>query len=365
MCHGRLSDGLEPACVNACPDGAISIEIVNVAAWRADYSTAESPGMPSAGQTISTTRITLPEHAISLERVDTDRIRPEHPHLSLVFMTVLIQAVAGSLVTLLATGAANAFTLALLLLGSAATLNISIFHLGRPAYAWRALKMWRRSWLSREVLLFGLFFVMLAAVTIAASLRTLGVLPIPDLALRLASWAAAAFGVAGVIASAFIYLVPARPAWNLIHTPLDFLFSAAVIGSVSEPLLSWIASSVADLPLLRGVVLPGMTASVPRWTVTTASALWLANQTIRLLRLKQGALFEERATAALLNTPKLRALLIAAFALVAASSLLAFSERAGFACAAALIGALLERYLFFVSVVPLNMALTFVHGGER
>ena len=35
----------------------------------------------------------------------------------------------------------------------AISLGASTLHLGRPIYAWRALKMWRRSWLSREVLL--------------------------------------------------------------------------------------------------------------------------------------------------------------------------------------------------------------------
>ena len=38
-------------------------------------------------------------------------------------------------------------------------------HLGMPAYAWRALKMWRRSWISREVLLYSLFFGGLVALT--------------------------------------------------------------------------------------------------------------------------------------------------------------------------------------------------------
>jgi formate dehydrogenase iron-sulfur subunit len=91
MCHGRLTDGLEPACVNACPESAIEIEIVDKTSWRIDYAAAESPGMPAAGLTISTTRITLPPSAdAKLERVDIGRIQPEHAHPSLVFMTTLI-----------------------------------------------------------------------------------------------------------------------------------------------------------------------------------------------------------------------------------------------------------------------------------
>ncbi|HWN84885.1 MAG TPA: 4Fe-4S dicluster domain-containing protein, partial [Vicinamibacterales bacterium] len=35
MCHGRLSQGDSPACVSACPEGAIEIEIVKTADWRA------------------------------------------------------------------------------------------------------------------------------------------------------------------------------------------------------------------------------------------------------------------------------------------------------------------------------------------
>ena len=38
-------------------------------------------------------------------------------------------------------------------------LAASTLHLGRPVHAYRALKMWRRSWLSREVLLFTAFSV--------------------------------------------------------------------------------------------------------------------------------------------------------------------------------------------------------------
>ena len=172
MCHGRLTDGLEPACVNACPEGAIEIEIVDMLAWRSDYALAESPGMPAAGHTISTTRITLPpDTATRLERVDAGRIAPEHPHFSLVFMTTLMQAVTGSLIVALFFHAAQPLLLAALLAITAVALNISVFHLGRPAYAWRALKMWRRSWLSREVLLFGLFFAALTGFTAVSCLN--------------------------------------------------------------------------------------------------------------------------------------------------------------------------------------------------
>ena len=91
-----------------------------------------------------------------LERVDTGRIAPEHAHLSLVFMTTLMQAVTGSLlVALVLPCGAMPLRAYIAVCITAVALNISVFHLGRPAYAWRALKMWRRSWLSREVLLFG------------------------------------------------------------------------------------------------------------------------------------------------------------------------------------------------------------------
>jgi formate dehydrogenase iron-sulfur subunit len=367
MCHGRLSDGLEPACVNACPDAAIAIEIVNMDAWRADYSAAESPGMPSAGQTISTTRVTLPESSVAmLERVDMDRIRPEHAHLSLVLMTTLFQAIAGSLIVSLATRAATAQVLTLLLLVTVFTLNTSVFHLGRPAYAWRALKMWRRSWLSREVLLFGLFFCALVSITAAAWLRELKIFATSAAMFDTAGWLAAALGIAGVLASTFIYLVPARPAWNMVHTPLDFLLSAAVIGSTAAPVLCQAASSITALPLLQPLSLSHAAVTVPGWPAACiAPALWLVNQGLRFLRLKRAQFFEKRATASLLNTPKLRTLLIASFALVAASCVFSINNQHLLACASAFGGVWLARYLFFVSVVPLNMALTFVRGGDR
>ncbi|MHB1700605.1 MAG: DmsC/YnfH family molybdoenzyme membrane anchor subunit [Acidobacteriaceae bacterium] len=374
MCHGRLTDGLEPACVNACPEAAIEIEIVNMLEWRSDYALAESPGMPSAGHTISTTRITLPPQgrsAARLERVDTGRIRPEQAHLSLVAMTTLMQAVTGSLVMVLLFHGAQPMLLAALLLITTIALNISVFHLGRPAYAWRALKMWRRSWLSREVLLFGLFFCALAFLTLAAWAAAppsawLGFLhaSFPSepqnlaatrLALNILGAIASALGVAGIIASAFIYLVPARPSWNMGHTPIDFLLSTALIGATLPAALDAILVPLGST----------LRAPYPAWPAALTALFWIANQAVRLVRLNRSALFEHRAAATLMNLPDFRFVVIGCFGFAVAVPALAIMGNQTLACAAAVAAVLLARYLFFVSVVPLNMALTFTSGGNR
>jgi formate dehydrogenase iron-sulfur subunit len=338
---------------------------VDMLAWRSDYALAESPGMPAAGQTISTTRITLPpDTAATLERVDAGRIAPEHAHLSLVFMTTLMQAVTGSLLAALLRNGAQPLLLLALLGITVVALNISVFHLGRPAYAWRALKMWRRSWLSREVLLFGLFFAALAAFTVSAcvaamppawwSIRWLQHLPTTTVVVSVLGIVTAALGVAGTVASSLIYLVPARPSWNMLHTPIDFLLSAALIGSTLPAALSTIIASFFPAQSLPVVF--------PHLPVVVAAVLWITNHVVRLIRLNRSAVFEHRAAASLLNLRGHRAVLILSFVCAAAVPLASLTACPTLACAAAFAAVLLARYLFFVSVVPLNMALTFTRG---
>ncbi len=357
MCHGRLTEGLEPACVNACPEAAIEIEIVDKLAWRSDYALAEAPGMPAAEHSLSTTRITLPMAVATLERVDLDTHRLEHAHWSLVWMTTLIQLSAGALLIATLTHRAGALALIVLLALTAFTLNISVLHLGRPAYAWRAIAGWRRSWLSREIVLFGLFFAALAALTAAAWINTLHPLQGP---LAILYWIAPALGFSGIFASAFIYLVPARPAWNTLHTPVDFILSALFLGTAAAPVLNRAELLLHRLTSL-GTVQPAAFSAKP---LAFAALAWALNQLIRKHRLDTANLYEYRASAALLKSPTLRDLVIALFVLAAATPFLELASHPLLALAAAFAAVVTARYLFFVSVVPLNMALTYVRSAH-
>jgi len=328
LCANRLDEGLAPACVNACPEEAIQVELVNLAEWRAEHSAANAPGMPSAEHTISTTRITLPEKTLpGFERADHHRVRREDPHWPLVAMLVLTQLSAGAFLYLSLVpqsarqhGALAALAVACMSLGA------STLHLGRPIHAWRALKMWRRSWLSREVLLFSLFA---AAATASAAFPALSPL-------------AALLGFAGVTASAYIYLVPARPAWNHRWTPLDFYLTGLLLGPLSLALMG---------------------IGVPAAAVAAAGAAQLLNQLLKLLALAGPEEFELRASARLL-TGEFHNLLLARIGLLLAGGIvLPLLHAPAAAFVLALAGETLSRYLFFVSVVPKSVASTFT--GRR
>src|SRR4029453_4246835 len=102
MCHGRLSIGQTPACVSACPEGAIGIENVDVAKWRESIDTSPSnAGLPKNDGSLSTTRVTLPKTvAANSTPVGVTNVVPEHPAWPLVVMTVLTQLAVGAFTTI-------------------------------------------------------------------------------------------------------------------------------------------------------------------------------------------------------------------------------------------------------------------------
>src|SRR5688500_10545353 len=102
LCHSRLGQGQAPACVSACPTGAIQVEIVNVADWKAAVAaTLPQGGLPIADQSVSTTRVTLPKMLPPNARpVDLLQLRPSDAHWSLIVMTILTQLSVGALATI-------------------------------------------------------------------------------------------------------------------------------------------------------------------------------------------------------------------------------------------------------------------------
>ena len=343
MCHGRLSQGQSPACVSACPEGAIQVEIVNVDAWRDALRQGPGPGRPSGDVSLSATRVTLPPQLPpnALPRGVT-HVTPEHPHWPLVVMTVLTQLSVGAFATiwlleLLGAARLGGAAMASLVIGALA-LIASTFHLGRPVYAYRALRMWRRSWLSREVLLFstfstiaalyaGLLWLQLPGSTIVGALTTL-------------------LGGAGVTASACIYRVPSRPAWNTRYTLLQFNLTGLVLG----PLFARTA----------GVGHAGWLAIAS----SSAAGLLFILLAVRFFRLIAADAAELRGTARLLSTVFASRFVARCVLLAVGAVVLPLAGETRLLSALALVlavaGELAGRYLFFVSVVPTTMAAPYI-----
>ena len=340
MCHGRITSGDAPACVESCPEQAIKVEIVNIKEWKREYREfANMPGLPSADDTISTTRVTLPDNIpANFEKADYHRVRPEKPHYSLVGMTVMTQLSVGafSLVWLLAAlGGIESINIAAT--ASVAVRLISFLasplHLGRPIYAYRAMRMWRRSWLSREIVLLTSFGV--TATVYAAMLWTSAT------GAAMVGGLATALGIAGVFCSAYIYLVPARPAWNSLYTVAEFLLSGATLG-----------------PLFLAAA--GISHQALTIVAASAAALQCTNQLLKFLWLVRSEDFELRASSRLLGSDLYKRFLARLALLVVGGIVLPLNGFAVLASLAVFAGELLGRYLFFVSVVPKNMAMPFV-----
>ncbi len=221
MCHGRLAAGEAPACAQACPTQAIRIVTVPVrvnGSIHADTS-AFLPGAPDPAYTQPTTRYMtkrgLPPDTAA---ADSGALRPQPPHWPLVVMLTLLplavgcQAVAalplsrpallGAPLPVVATGAG--------VLGLAA----SVFHLGQPLRAWRIFLGWRKSWLSREALVFAVWLTFSAATLVRQSFAPV----------------AAIAGIAGLFCSAMVYIDTRRSFWRLTQIIPRFFGTALVFG---------------------------------------------------------------------------------------------------------------------------------------
>lgn len=358
FCHNRLVEGDLPACVAACPSGALEIEAVAIEDWKKDHSTGNAPAVPESSITLSTTRLTVPENLkAELNRTDEYRLKPEKPHYSLVFMTVLTQLSVGGFLSLFLTellsnvAGLSPFLQKFLKVGPVAmliaaglALGTSVFHLGRPLFAFRALKMWRRSWISREVL----FFTLFAGLAGIYSLLRWRDITLPTEGMIGLGGLVALTGIAGIYSSAKIYMVPARPSWNNIRTPIAFFSTAFLLGPLATLLLAAWQKGVGTIAMfLVGIIL-------------IAGLFQIGSILIKLFYILSREEHELRGTAKLLTqwfrTPFLVRIgfLLVTLIGIPFTLLGASPSWVGGLLFIALMSELLGRYLFFVSVVPKN-----------
>jgi DMSO reductase anchor subunit len=283
MCSSRLAIGEAPACVQACPHQAIAIRTVDV---RQIFEDAEAaiflPAAPDSQITLPTTTYkTKKPFPRNLLPADYFRVDTQHTHWPLVVMLVLTQLSVGAFIVGLLLDAllearlvaalrpllaANALGFGLL------ALSASVFHLGRPMYAFRAVLGLRHSWLSREIVAFGLFAALAsayaAAIFLAVFTPGVGSEVLSSSPQRWLQWlgiGVAASGAFAVFCSIMIYVFTQRECWSFTRVSVRFLLTAALLGVA----VVWL--SILGLTLVRPS--PELSELIQRYGTSLCSAM--------------------------------------------------------------------------------------------
>ena len=343
MCQQRLGAGEAPACVQACPTHAIKIIKVELhvgvgGALRPDTSRF-LPSAPDPSYTQPTTHyVTKRPAPVDVRSADAAVLRPQPPHWPLVALLMLMPMAVGCGV---ADKILDLRTPALAVSGwvaGAAGLALAALHLGQPRRAWRVFLGLRKSWFSREAVVFGLWFP-LASGYVAVRL---GWLPLAGPLRASLAVGTACLGVLGLYCSVMIYADTHRVFWRFANTAPRFFGTAVILGLAG-------ALTAPGAPLALGYLL------------AVATILKLAFETKALAALAaedDGMSPPARQTALLLTGPLRPANELRVFAAMLGGILLPFTVASGAAppwvawpaLGFVLLGELAERYLFFRAV---------------
>ena len=142
------------------------------------------------------------------------------------------------------------------LLTGLVALSASVLHLGRPTLAWRAVLGFGHSWLSREIVGFGVF----AAGAIGAA--AVGLLDLGTFLISTARIVAVVGGVVGVACSVQLYATTGRRWWRWTVTGPRFVATAVVGGCLATAATLALVAPGEDVGLVRTLVLVAATAMV-------------------------------------------------------------------------------------------------------
>ena len=376
MCHDKLAVGETPACVQACPAGAIEIEVVHKEEWIKYDMEKEgvAPHLPDVSITKPTTRYTLPENMPEYRPADERILKPASAELPLVFMTVLTQVSLGAFLALFLGQLLFSLgfnlpepTLGMAIMAflpSAIGLPLSALHLGRPILAITAMKNWRTSWLSREAIALGAF------TGLASVVAGMYYFEVKGFALLLVEAITLALGIYGIYAQSKIYRVRARPSWDRSSTTKRF-FGSSYIGFILIALMLVASGGTSGTMVLLAVaLLAGMGQVLVvyeevifyRHLDKEDPLYYQLNRTRILLTEHFGKLKKLRLYSLLLfalGLPLLSILFIASGLTTLAIVTLALGLIGSF------VSEILGRYLFYRTVVPLGLAGNFFAGNQR
>jgi len=185
----------------------------------------------------------------------------------------------------------------------------SLFHLGNPFNAYKAVTHFTSSWLSREVL-FGVLFLVFGALYAFLQWRKIG-----SVAMRnVLAWIAALIGLVLVYSMSRIYMLYSQPAWNTLATPISFFVTTLLLGALAMgAAIVWNYAQVqkknpecADVQCemmrttlrwiaIAGVVLVGIELVVlPIYLSTLATGNPAAMASLRMMASKFGLVFALR-----------------------------------------------------------------------
>ncbi|GAA4855305.1 dimethyl sulfoxide reductase anchor subunit family protein [Luteimonas vadosa] len=306
-----------------------------------------------------------------------------HPALSVIFFTTLSGAGYGLLAWLGLSmalfslrgpppGSLQDLQLAGLALGLALStigLLCSLAHLGQPQRAWRAMSQWRTSWLSRE----GLLALLTPQPALAIAAVLLWTRPDPAQAALLGGLGAllALLALATVACTAMIYAsLKPIPAWrHPLVVPVYLLFALSTGLGLLAVLMAWLLGGEAPATLLPVLALLGALSLALKWwywrgirdaplPATTGDAIGLPGRTATVFeRPHTEANYITREMAFTLARRHARTLRILAAVALLGLPLLALGLSAtgvapplaalGLAAAGGLLGAFVERWLFF------------------
>ncbi len=372
MCSSRLAAGEPPACVQSCPNGAIRITVVDTAQVKqnaADY--VALPDVADSHHTYPTTVFKSKNNLVeTMQAADHYFIEPEDAEYPLLVMLILTQLSAGAflLENVLYFLGIDLFSPLLslaALISGVVGLGVVQLHLGRPLFAFRSFLGLKTSWLSREVIVAGLFIGLASLYTGLVWLPAIPALQPLIPALILASWlrnlvglSVVATGLLTVSCSAMVYQATPRPFWHKGRSFIKFFTTALILGSATA---LFVAALVGEAtPLVDNIIRPlsGLliAATVAKLLYEARFLVHLNDET--LTSLKKSALLMQRTLLQATQTRFISAIFggvllpLTLWGSISTTDRLVFS---GMLFLLTVAGEALERYLFFSCAVAPRM----------